>query len=79
VCLFEGGLPWTQALMPASLAPPDPGAYLFEDGLCWTDLEVELNTSDNSVMGIPSVHGGTAYPAAKAAEAGKDVAADAKV
>jgi hypothetical protein len=57
--------------------PPPPGAHLFDDGLTWTECELELNTQDNSVVGIPSVHGGTAYHAK--GDAGKDVGADAKV
>lgn len=37
------------------------GAHLFDDGLIWTDCDLELNTKDTSVVGIPSVHGGDAY------------------
>jgi len=45
------------------------GHLLFDDGLIWTDTELELTNKDNSVVGFPSVHGGTAYHA-HAAEKG---------
>lgn len=49
------------------------GAHLFDDGLIWTECELELNTKDHSVVGIPSVHGGREYE--KHAMGGKDVGA----
>ncbi|KAI8462720.1 MAG: Rh-like protein/ammonium transporter [Monoraphidium minutum] len=54
------------------------GAHLFDDGLCWTEVDLELSNKDSSVVGIPSVHGGDAYEqhkAAKGAASPKDTAA----
>ncbi|KIZ01774.1 Ammonium transporter Rh type C [Monoraphidium neglectum] len=64
-----GGLAGWAAARANPMSQLIDGAHLFDDGLIWTGVDLEVSTKDHSVVGVPSVHGGNAYEQHKETQA----------